>query len=436
MSTRTQWMAVGLCLASLPVWAQSPTPSPAPSASARPGGRLTLEDLIAAVNTHYFRSDLPGLEEKLREGAIRGMLQKLNEIQVSLVGTPPSADPSWPWTAKSPGVNALFTPDEFRLFEDQVKGDFGGVGLMLGPPKGQRETKPPADGQGAGPHEVLKVIAGMPGEKVGIKQGDVIATVDGQPAEKIPLKDLVLKLRGPEGTTVKIGMKRAAGTVEFTVKREKIHYPSCELKVREDGLGTIAIHEFNGKTPKELKELLDQVAQKKLWGLVLDLRNCPGGTLDSALEVCGYFLRPDSVIVRIRKRGEPEQVKKTSGSQLFMGTMVVLADHRTASSGEIFTAAMKDNGRAIFAGEKTFGKGTVEMMVSLPGGYAAKITTAVFFCPSGKSPADGGVEPDVPVAMEKEPEGSHDRDPSPDEKSKAPDKALDAAYRILLFAKR
>lgn len=396
--------------------------------SPAPTHPLSVDALLGAVREHWYEPELPGLEERLREGAARGLFEELNRIQADRIGGQAvRIDPD------DRGVNRMYTPDEFKLFRQEVSGKFGGLGLMLGPPGGPGPE--PAPGQPhvehRGPHEVLKLIPDMPAAKGGVQSGDRVTSVDGVNVTTMPLKDLVLKLRGEPKSRVKLGLERAGKPVDIELTRAEIKVPAVKLAMRENGAAHLEIHEFHESALSELVAALAEAKEKKATGLVLDLRDNPGGALDVALAACKLFLAKGETIAKTLKHGAGETVHKQDGEPTWTGPAVVLVNGHTRSSAELFAGALQDNKKALVVGEKTFGKGTAETLVSLPSGHALKITTLVLYRPNGAATAKGGLEPDVPIAVGR---SRHRFGLDDNKKSDTPD-PVDAALRILEFTR-
>lgn len=407
---RIVMIALGALLGAASAGAQSPAPSPGP---------LTVESVMAEVQRQYFAPDLPGFDEKLREGAARGMLAALNEMQAAALGAAKRAKPHHD---ADEGVNRLYTPGEFKLFSQEMSGKFGGVGIKIGPPGGPGTGTPEK-----GPFAVLDTIENMPAVKAGVKKGDLLVSVDSVPVTTVPLPEIVLKLRGPAASTVKIGLLRDGKPLDVELVRQVVEWKAAVLEVPAGKqYGVLTLREFNDRASADLKAALAEATSKKLWGLVLDLRDNPGGQLDVGLEACRMFLDRGQVIAKMKRRGEPEKVHTQEGEPLYRGTLVLLVNRKTRSSAELFAGALQDNKKALVVGERTFGKGTAETVVSLPGGYAMKVTSLVLFRPSGASTSLGGLKPDVPCSV------GDARDEKPDDE---PDEAVGAATSILEFAR-
>jgi carboxyl-terminal processing protease len=408
---------------------------------ATPGraAELSTDELLSIISKQYFRPDLPDLERTLREGSAKGLFDRLNELQRKLlVG---DEQPRRGACAQDPerAVNRLFTPDEYRLLKEEMTGQFGGIGLRIN----SRNER--------APFTVLEAIAGMPSFKAGITRGDRILSVDGKSVDGLALRELVLKLRGPDGAAVKLGLDRAGKPVDVTLVREKIRVPTVELTLR-GAVARLKLSAFNERTAEELRQALEKVAAEKTRGLVVDLRGNPGGLFEVSIDVARMFLGPGQLIVKTARRGQPQQEYRAEKPPLFAGPVVLLVGRETGSSAEILTMALQDNHRALVVGSRTMGKGTAETVISLPSGHALKLTTMVFYGPSGRSPTAGGIEPDVTMVVEScqdRPEGDGPRTdrrgtgektepkgPPSSAGSPPADTGLEAAFRILAFGQK
>lgn len=273
-----------------------------------------------------------------------------------------------------------------RLEED-VGGAFGGIGVQVEDREGKLT--------------VIAPIAGTPGERAGILRGDVVAKVDGQSLKGLRMDEAIGRLRGKPGTTVVVTVERGEPAEErvFTIKREIIKVESVrDAEMIAPGVGYVRLAVFGERTGQEFYKALQALrTQGELRGLVLDLRNNPGGLLNAAVEVVEPFFRRDELIVytegrspearrelRARVRGEPLELP-----------MVVLVNGGSASAAEIVAGALRDTGRAVLVGEKTFGKGSVQTVFPLSQGAALRLTTAKYYTPSGVVIHGEGLAPDV-----------------------------------------
>jgi carboxyl-terminal processing protease len=229
----------------------------------------------------------------------------------------------------------------------------------------------------------------------------VIATIDNVPVNTTTLADTIGRMRGKEGTTVKVGIVREGSPepLQFTLKRSRVQLHSVTAELPEPGFGYVRIAEFSETTGKELDAALADLHKKNrtpLKGLVLDLRNNPGGVLEAAVAVADEFL--DSGLIVSAKGRTPEskfEMRATPGDALKGAPIVVLVDGGSASASEIVAGALKDNHRATLMGRTTFGKGSVQTVLPLGDDRAIKLTTSLYYTPSGTSINHRGIAPDI-----------------------------------------
>lgn len=283
-------------------------------------------------------------------------------------------------------------PEAYAEMQVETKGEFGGVGLEITLSK---------DGQ-------LTIVAPMddtPSSAAGLKPNDKIVKIDGESTRGISLHEAVKKLRGRPGTTVLITILRETenNLFDVTLARSVIKIRSVkEAQMVDPRIAYIRITEFQDNTPRDLKKGLETLERQSLDGLILDLRNNPGGLLDVAVEVAQMFLPQGKPIVSIKGRVADQNlefVAKDSHPRLDY-PMVILVNEGSASAAEIVGGALRDNHRGILMGTKTFGKGSVQTVVPLKDGSAIRLTTSIYYTPSGQSIHGNGLEPDVPVAEE------------------------------------
>jgi carboxyl-terminal processing protease len=297
-------------------------------------------------------------------------------------------------------VEALDPHSEFlerkthEEFEEDLTGEFGGVGIQV-------ETR-------QNRIVVIAPLAGTPGERAGIQRGDEIVSIDGRPVETGPGIDAVVsRLRGRPKTTVVLGLHRPAtgATLQLPLVREIIRIESVRgVRVLEEGLGYVQLTEFSEHTAAQFRAALDRLRQQGVTGLVLDLRNNPGGLLEGAVGVAEPFFRRDELIVYTQGR-KPEDREdyraRTAGAPVLL-PMAVLINAGSASAAEIVAGALKDAGRAVIVGERSFGKGSVQSVFKLQNGEGLRLTTARYYTPSGLSIHERGIAPHVEVVMSPE----------------------------------
>ncbi len=303
-------------------------------------------------------------DKKLIESAINGMLTSLDPHSSYL-------------DAKS-----------FNYMSEQTKGKFGGVGIEITMDNGLVKIVSPIDD--------------TPAHKAGIKAGDYITHIDGETVVGLSLNDAVSKLRGKVGTKVKLSIRRInSKPIEVVIKREEIKIESVKSEIKEDSIAYIRISSFTEDIDKNVTDAIAKAKkelQNKFLGIVIDVRNNPGGLLDQAVEVSDLFLEKGE-IVSTRSRNESDTVKfmATEGDIAKDLPIVVMINEGSASASEILAGALQDHHRAIVLGEKSFGKGSVQTVIPLGDFGAMRITTARYYTPSGRSIQAKGIEPDIEV---------------------------------------
>ncbi|MGZ6236756.1 MAG: S41 family peptidase [Syntrophales bacterium] len=285
--------------------------------------------------------------------------------------------------------SAYLTADMYKELEAETEGSFGGVGLEL-----------------AVVNDVLTVISpieGTPAHKAGIRAGDQIIKIDDISTKGLSIADLTVKLRGPEGTKVKITIMRKGLTKprDLIVTRAIINVRSVSYSNLEHNIGYIRISLFQAKTTDELKQAYSDLSKrlKPLTGLILDLRNNPGGLLEQSLSVSEFFLKEGSAIVSIKGRDASDEVTFTAEADGEKPTcpIIILINEGSASAAEIVTGALQDNGRAVILGIRTFGKGSVQGVIPFEDGSAMMLTVARYYTPKGRSIQAEGIAPDIKV---------------------------------------
>lgn len=318
-------------------------------------------DVMEKTKTSYVEEVT---DKKLIEAAINGMLSSLDPHSSYL-------------DAKS-----------FKYMTEQTKGKFGGLGIEVT--------------MEGGVVKVVSPIDGNPAQKAGIKPGDYITAIDGEQVMGMTLDEAVSKMRGKLGTKVKLQIRRPnEKPFDVTLKRDEIKIQSVKNDIKSDDVIYVRISSFNEEVDVMVSKAIEQ-AQKKLGnkakGLVLDLRNNPGGLLDQAIAVSDLFLDKGE-IVSTRSRNEEDNIKYSAkeGDVLNGLPIVVMINDGSASASEIVAGALQDHKRAVILGEKSFGKGSVQTLIPLAKYGAMRITTARYYTPSGRSIQAKGIEPDVLV---------------------------------------
>ena len=252
--------------------------------------------------------------------------------------------------------------------------------------------------------EVVNVIKGSPSSKLDIRQGDIIMKVDGESIAGISLEETVSKIKGPADTSVTITFFRPSDnkTFDLEIKRGTFSVPNFSNEVIEGTIAYIQYFEFHENGAKELEKEIDSLITQGAKGIILDLRNNLGGTLDDAVYLCDLFL-DDGIIVTVKGRSDGsdsfEEFKAKNDKYIDI-PMVVLINEYSASASELTAGAFKDHKRAMLIGEKSYGKGTVQILHLLPDGSGIKFTTAKYFLPSGESIDGTGIIPDISVKLD------------------------------------
>ncbi|CAN5130087.1 carboxy-terminal processing protease CtpA [soil metagenome] len=276
-----------------------------------------------------------------------------------------------------------FTAKEADSFDSDLNNTFSGVGAELGK-------------NAQGNIQVIAPIAGTPAEKAGLKAQDLIATINDKTTAGMSVDDAVKAIRGKAGTTVKLQLVRG-GTqaVELTITRETIQVPSVTDKTLDNNIGYIRISTFANDTPRLIHETAEKLKKADVKGIVLDLRNNPGGAVDSAVAVSSEWLPQGANIMQEKRGAEVIQSYQSTGTSTLKDIpTVVLINPGSASASEIVAAALRDNKQAYIIGEKSYGKGVVQQLVNFRDGSQLKVTIASWYRPNGKNINHLGITPD------------------------------------------
>lgn len=321
-------------------------------------------DVMSIVQHNYVR-DVNRTE--LVDKALQGMLQKL--------------DPH----------SAYMDSDEFEDMQTSTSGEFSGIGIEISMQNSMLV--------------VVSPIEDTPADKAGLQSGDYILEIDGQSTQDLSLLDAVKKIRGKKGTPVELTIvhKGAQSPEKVVIVRDNIPIISIKTTELEPGYLFVRITRFNERTTNELYEALNKYGKggKDLNGIVLDLRNNPGGLLDQAVSVSDAFLSQGKIVyIEGRDQNLRHDFMATPSAKDVNAPIVVIINAGSASASEIVAGALQDHKRALLIGEKTFGKGSVQTVIPLPEGGGVKVTTALYYTPSGRSIQADGIEPDIAYPFE------------------------------------
>jgi len=295
-------------------------------------------------------------------------------------------------------------PDDFRDMQDDTRSRFNGLGIEVSMKNGLPT--------------VITAMEDTPAAKAGILSGDQILRINGISTERMDLQDAINVLRGPSGAKITLTLLRPSTKEikEYTLQRAEIKIQSGKGARLVDPdltgpfkIGYVRLVQFNEPTADELSKALDELQKQGMQSLILDLRNNPGGLLNSAVDVCAQFLPPNTKVVSTQGRVASQQHDySTSGAKKERANfpMVVLINEGSASGAEIVAGALKDLHRAVLVGETTFGKGSVQNVMQLPDGSAVRFTTAKYYTPSKQVIQGNGVTPNIRVAVTPEQERS------------------------------
>ncbi len=316
--------------------------------------------------------------QKMIYGAIRGLTDSLDD----------------PYTS-------FLTPDEASALEDDLSGVIYGIGAEIGIKNDQLT--------------IVSPISGSPAEEAGLLPGDAITYVDDEPTAPMRLDEAVYKIRGEEGTTVNLTIRRGREVKEYEIERAKIVIEGVTHEIIEGDIGLIEISRFDEKTTSGVQKALDEFISKNIGKIILDLRGNPGGYLSESISVSSEFLDEGVVVTEkreVNERGDKHEYKASGRGRMTEEDVeiVVLINGGSASASEIVAGALKDHDRAVLVGEETFGKGSVQEVEYLSRGAKLKITIAHWYTPNGLNISETGITPDHEVELTKD---DYDRDWDP-----------------------
>lgn len=320
------------------------------------------------VTTNYVDQDKID-KQKMTYGAASGMVEAIGD----------------PYTE-------FFNPEESKKLQEDLSGSFEGIGLQLGVKNKQIVAISP--------------IKGTPAERAGLRPGDLILAVDKKPTADLSIDEVVSMIRGPKGTKVvlTIARKDTNATKDIEITRDVIKVPSMAWDIKETPNGTkiahITLYQFSDTLYQDFKNSAFDILNSGVSGIVLDVRNNPGGLVNQATNIAGWFLdRGNLILTEQDKDGGKTEFKSNGPSNFVPYPLVVLINEGSASSSEILAGALKDDRKALMIGETSFGKGTVQKIVDFDEGSSLKVTVAKWFTPSGERIQDTGIKPDIKVEL-------------------------------------
>ncbi len=351
-------VVMGLCLSFGGAWfAQREVPRVAQEDLAWEQARLFAE-VLERVKRDYVE---PIDDARLLESAIRGMVADLD--------------------AHSEYLDA----EEYRDIRISTTGSYTGVGIEVGEIDGKVH--------------VITPIAGSPAARSGIRSGDRIIAVDGYSVERDHLQDAIHRMRGLPGSQVTVTVLRDDESIDHVMRRELVRVSSVHAQLMQPAFGYVRLNQFSDTTARELSRAVDALADENsgmLAGLVLDLRNNPGGVLDSAVDVADLFLDAGLIVSADGRSAESRFERLAHPGDILDGAdIAILVNGGSASASEIVAGALQDHGRALVVGTGTFGKGLVQTVMPLSKGRAIKLTTSRYYTPSGDSIHETGITPDI-----------------------------------------
>ena len=323
-----------------------------------------IEDKIKFAKTYLENNYLGEMnEEKMLEYAIKGYVAGIGDE-----------------------YTAYLTKDEYEDLMINVNGNYVGIGVYITQDR-------------YGNTIVLLPIEGSPAEQADLRTGDIILKINGEECANQELDAIVNKIKGEEGSTVEIEIQRDKEILTKTIERKNVEINQVESKILENNIGYIQILSFDDGSSKEFEVKLDELINKGIKHLIIDVRDNGGGIVEEAEEISNLFLDKNNIImIEINKNGNEETTKAEEDKKISTDmSIIILTNENTASAAEIFVGALKENGVAKVVGERTFGKGVMQEIAPLPDGGALKLTIEEFKTPNGNEINKKGIEPDIEI---------------------------------------
>ncbi len=327
------------------------------------GLELTLSKIRATLEEKYI-GEID--DEKMLEGAIKGYVTSLGDEYAE-----------------------YYTPEEMSNQLDEANGNYVGIGIYM------------LVNSTDGTIVVSEPMEGSPAKAVGIKAKDIITKVDDEEITKDNVSDMSNKIKGEEGTKVKLEIKRDEQILTFEVERKRIIVSHVKAEIKGENIGYINITDFDGGTASEFKTKYEELKKKGIKSLIIDIRSNGGGVVDESLEILDMLCDKDkTLLITVDKKGK-EVAAKSRQKALIDLPVVVLTNEHSASASEILAGALKDNGRAKLVGKKTYGKGVIQTLMKLSDGSGLKMTTEEYYTPNHNKINKVGIEPDYEIDLPK-----------------------------------
>lgn len=317
------------------------------------------------IDQHYYKAD-EVTDEQLEEGLYKGLLESLD-------------DP----------YSVYYTPDEVEKLNETISGTYTGIGAYV------------SKDASTGCPKIAGVISGAPAETAGLQTDDILLEADGESLQDLDLDMAVSRIRGEKGTTVHLTISRDGKKQEVDVMREEVHSETAAGEMLEDGIGYLQIAEFDDVTPDQFTEELKKLQDQGMEGLILDLRNNPGGTVDAVTSIAQYLI-PEGLVFYMQYPDGSRKEYKADGTDWINLPIAVLVNGNSASASEILSSAIQDSGAGTIIGTQTYGKGVVQTVYSLQDGTEVKLTISEYFTRNGHEINKIGVTPDQTVEFDAE----------------------------------
>jgi carboxyl-terminal processing protease len=351
--------AAGLLVAGGPSEAKDDGPT---EVAAEVNGEQGIPVLSDALDEILSNAVDPPSEKALVRGALRGMIKVLK---------------------KSDDPYALFySPQGYKNFQELTTGRFSGIGVWV-KPRGARL-------------EIVSVLPDTPALEAGLRRGDIVMAVEGRHVSEMTPDEAVARIKGPEGTSVDLEIKRDGEVLEFSITRADLELPNLQARLTNENFGYIHLMGFARGAGRQLRAEVERFVADGAEGIILDLRDNGGGLFDEAIDVASIFIENGDVVI-YREQNQDDAVYEARGDAFEDVPVVVLVNEGTASASEIVAGALQDRERAVLVGTTTYGKGAVQEIIPLLDSSALKLTTAAYLTPSGSDINGEGIEPDVVV---------------------------------------